>query len=200
MKKILIVALFLFPFFARAEVPSGTFGFMDGKFYDQTQSLKYLCFLDNNCYDLNGKFAFSREPVGSAPTLAAQPSLQGVPVIQPTPSPIAPATPMFEKPMGEFMTFSISLEKDSVSFYDNYLLGNRYGKSFSKTGDLIELTFNDQTYTQTFTDSYMNFIIGNRSGSLNYTPLTPNTSYSYTLKITRGDTFGTVSGTLTTLE
>ncbi len=63
--KYILIALLLFPFFASAEVPSGVFGFMDNKFYDADQSLKYMCFGDGNCYDMEQKFAFSRN---STPT------------------------------------------------------------------------------------------------------------------------------------
>lgn len=65
MKKLIILALLIFPFFASAEVPSGVFGFMDNKFYDADQSLKFMCFGDGNCYDMEQKFAFSRN---STPT------------------------------------------------------------------------------------------------------------------------------------
>jgi len=64
MKKYLLIALLLFPFFAKAEVPSGVFGFMDNKFYDIDQSLKFMCFGDGNCYDMEQKFAFKREVKG----------------------------------------------------------------------------------------------------------------------------------------
>ena len=60
MKKYLIVlGLLLAPFLTKAETT--VYGFMDGKFYDSSQSLKYICFLDNQCYDLNQKFAFKKE-------------------------------------------------------------------------------------------------------------------------------------------
>jgi len=64
--KYILIALLLFPFFASAEVPSGVFGFMDNKFYDADQSLKYMCFGDGNCYDMEQKFAFKREVKGTA--------------------------------------------------------------------------------------------------------------------------------------
>lgn len=61
MKKYLLLGLLVFlPLVSRAEVPSGVFGFQDGKYYDQAQSLKYICFLDGNCYDMNQKFAFQQ--------------------------------------------------------------------------------------------------------------------------------------------
>lgn len=50
---------------AKAEVPRGVFGFADGKYYDESQSLKYMCFGDGNCYDMNQKFAFKREVQGA---------------------------------------------------------------------------------------------------------------------------------------
>lgn len=31
------------------------YGFMDGKYYDESQSLKYFCFLDRSCFDVSGK-------------------------------------------------------------------------------------------------------------------------------------------------
>lgn len=66
---ILLVVSLVIPVTAKAEVPSGVFGFMDGKFYDSSSTLKYLCFLDNNCYDLQGKFSFTRTaPPTNAPT------------------------------------------------------------------------------------------------------------------------------------
>lgn len=70
MRKLLLAILLavLIPFPAKAEVPSGVFGFMDGKFYDSTSTLKYLCFMDGKCYDLNGVFSFERTPVASTPT------------------------------------------------------------------------------------------------------------------------------------
>ncbi len=64
MRKLLFTAilasLVLYTPLVKAEVPTGVFGFMDGKYYDQAQALKYLCFMDGNCYDLNTKFAFVR--------------------------------------------------------------------------------------------------------------------------------------------
>ena len=51
------------PLPAKAEVPSGVFGFMDGKYYDMSSILKYFCLMDNNCYDLQGNLAFKRTPV-----------------------------------------------------------------------------------------------------------------------------------------
>lgn len=66
MKKLLVFLVVLFPLFAQAQVPSGVFGFADGKYYDESQSLKYMCFGDGNCYDMNQKLAFSREVKGVA--------------------------------------------------------------------------------------------------------------------------------------
>lgn len=71
MKKLLI-ALLLFPFPVFAEVPSGVLGFGDGKFYDENQSLKYLCFTDNNCYDLNQHFAFKRGSIAGVSLLSPE--------------------------------------------------------------------------------------------------------------------------------
>lgn len=69
MKKYLIVlALLVAPFVSKAETPAGVLGFMDGKYYDESQSLKYICFLDSQCYDLNQKFAFKREVAGVSTT------------------------------------------------------------------------------------------------------------------------------------
>lgn len=64
--KYILIALLMFPFFASAEVPSGVFGFMDNKFYDADQSLKFFCLGDGNCYDMEQKFAFKREVQGVA--------------------------------------------------------------------------------------------------------------------------------------
>ncbi len=60
---LVVLGLFIAPF-VHAEAPSGAFGFLDGKYYDESQSLKYICFQDNNCYDMNQKFAFKREVAG----------------------------------------------------------------------------------------------------------------------------------------
>lgn len=60
----MFMGVLLVPATVRAET---LFGFEDGKFYDINQNLKYFCFLDNNCYDLNGKFGFKRIPVKTAP-------------------------------------------------------------------------------------------------------------------------------------
>lgn len=61
----IIAALLVIPLLTKAEAPSDVFGFMDGKFYDQSQTLKYICFLDNNCYDINQNFAFKRTVAGA---------------------------------------------------------------------------------------------------------------------------------------
>lgn len=66
MKKLLVFLVVFFPLFAQAQVPSGVFGFADGKYYDESQSLKYMCFGDGNCYDMNQKLAFSRGVKGVA--------------------------------------------------------------------------------------------------------------------------------------
>lgn len=68
-KGLIIVSFLLLSFnFAKAEAPAGVLGFMDGKFYDAAQALKYICFLDNNCYDMKQTFAFKREVQGVATT------------------------------------------------------------------------------------------------------------------------------------
>lgn len=60
MKKIIVIALFLVPFFAKAEVPANTFFFEDGKGYGLDGQQKYFCFIDSKCYTVDGVFAFSR--------------------------------------------------------------------------------------------------------------------------------------------
>jgi hypothetical protein len=49
----ILVAFALLSAPARAAEP--IFGFLDGKFYDSTATLRYQCFMDGNCYDLDGK-------------------------------------------------------------------------------------------------------------------------------------------------
>jgi hypothetical protein len=68
MKKFIALSLLTISLFLPLKVQAEEiFGFEDGKFYDINQTLKYICFLDNNCYDLNGTFAFQRSAT-SAPT------------------------------------------------------------------------------------------------------------------------------------
>lgn len=62
MKKFIIVcALLLVPFLAKAEVPVNTYFFGDGKGYNENGDQKYFCFSDGSCYSLEGVFAFVRE-------------------------------------------------------------------------------------------------------------------------------------------
>lgn len=84
MKKYLLIGLVLFfPYFASAEVPSGVLGFLDGKFYDENQTLKYICFMDNNCYDMDQKLAFTKGSVAGTTTPVITETLSLIP---PTPS------------------------------------------------------------------------------------------------------------------
>ena len=59
-KKIAVLLAFLsFGLIFYTPVKAETiYGFLDGKFYDSSANLKYMCFLDGNCYDMNQKFAF----------------------------------------------------------------------------------------------------------------------------------------------
>ena len=62
MKKYLLFSFLIFtPFYANANVPTNTFFFADGKGYNIEGKQTHFCFLDGNCYDLNQKFAFSKE-------------------------------------------------------------------------------------------------------------------------------------------
>ena len=52
MKKLLVLLILAFPFTSHAMV----YGFMDGKYYDESYQLKYFCFLDKKCYNTNGGY------------------------------------------------------------------------------------------------------------------------------------------------
>lgn len=91
MRKYLLGILVVFAIFAPSTKAAETvFGFLDGKFYDSTATLRYQCFMDGNCYDLEGKPApFKMTPV-IQPTLPANntatPEQPTSPPANPTPA------------------------------------------------------------------------------------------------------------------
>lgn len=66
MKKLLAIFILFFPFTSHAMV----YGFMNGKYYDEQYKLKYFCFLDKKCYNINGELVPTEVITGSAPVEA----------------------------------------------------------------------------------------------------------------------------------
>ncbi len=62
-----LITFLLVLIFAPVAHAETLYGFMDGKYYDQNSTLKVLCFLDNNCYDTYGNFAFKRITLNPTP-------------------------------------------------------------------------------------------------------------------------------------
>lgn len=168
MKKLLLVTLLgvlaLLPFQAKAET---LFGFMDGKYYDESQTLKYMCFLDNNCYDLNGQFGFKREvPAGVPITPIAQDPISFTPI------PFVP-TPLPETRQNYFSNHFISCSASS----------NTFGCLFPRTADNVGLTAtletldpitgirhsNVDTYTQGLVRGYMYVEVSGLISNTQYT-------------------------------
>lgn len=67
MKKYILLSLLMFSMlFAPKVHAADVYGFMDGKFYDVNAVLKYQCFMDGNCYDLDMKPApFKLVPINA---------------------------------------------------------------------------------------------------------------------------------------
>lgn len=72
-----LILLSILPVATKAET---IFGFMDGKYYDQNQALKYFCFLDKSCFDISGKQVSIEAITGQPqPTTPAQPTINQQP-------------------------------------------------------------------------------------------------------------------------
>lgn len=91
MRKLLFASLLgvlaLLPLRVQAET---LFGFQDGKYYDENQTLRYMCFLDNNCYDLEGKFGFKRELPNPQPVVEPKSDISQPPLLASKPTLVQP--------------------------------------------------------------------------------------------------------------
>lgn len=155
------------------------FGFMDGKFYDESQSLKYVCFMDGNCYDLEGTFVTKR----TIPTTSNVNIPMSVPTIA---DPVKVIPTSVEVNFTTLVGYTILPGKT----FADILIPN------ARKGDKITLTVNGQVYEKTFDDNYINQIASYLN--LNVPNLTSATQYPFTLRVDRGDEYGITNGSLTT--
>lgn len=140
MKKYLIISLLAFvPFLAKADT---LFGFMNGSFYNVTGQLQAFCFMDNSCFDIQGKQVWndngnfvSTQPIGSTIPVATsspititpsqnnqvviipQQPIQQIIVTQPTPQPTL-TTPLATTTMPQILNVQLQNNGNLNVTYD----------------------------------------------------------------------------------
>lgn len=194
------------------------FGFSDGKYYDQSGTLKYFCFMDKNCFDAGGKVVDLSAVLGVVPlpsytqaTYNPYPETP-TPVVQnPTPQTTSMSgdNPIYTQvDIKTLISYTINSGSTTIGIYDPNYQYLKKNSTLSKVGDIFTVTFEGKDYTKTFTGSnYLSFTFGNvgnadNGGSLGVqgVALSPATSYSFTLRVERGNIYGTTTGTITTLS
>lgn len=140
MKKLLVLVFLSFFAWgsASANVPDGTYFFMDNKGYDESGTQTFFCFEDGSCYTTEGAFAFVRELQNKVAELEQkvtdlqnQLAQQQAPVIQqPTQNTQpAPAQPSEPSPVASNLRPAYTSDEIRVLFNIESKGGHRRGPS-----------------------------------------------------------------------
>lgn len=92
-KLIFLLAFVLLVPTTNASYTPEVFGFLDNKFYDIKGTLKYFCFANGECWGVDGKLAFTREPIKPVVAGAVTPTPSPIVNVMPTPAPVDTVKP-----------------------------------------------------------------------------------------------------------